>query len=85
MAKLDNRERQAAFKAAMRSKGFVPATEWVPSEHREMFRAVARALRDRLTVTIGAEPASGTGNAAPEQAAETGTIGGASGPPNGLS
>lgn len=61
---MDNRQRQAAFKAAMRSKGFVAATEWVPGEHRELFRAVARALREGQAVSIG------TGNAAPDQGTE---------------
>ncbi len=57
---MNNRERQAIFKATMRSKGFVAATEWVPSEHREQFRDVARALRDGT----GSDLASVTGKAA---------------------
>lgn len=58
---MNNRERQAAFKAAMRSKGFVYATEWVPSADRERFRDVARALRDGTGSDI--EPVTGKASA----------------------
>lgn len=53
---MSNRDRQAAFKAAMRAKGMVQVTEWIPSEHRDLYRAVARALREGETVTIGTPP-----------------------------
>lgn len=45
------------FRARMAEKGFVQGNEWVPSNQRDLFRAIAKALRDGQPVTIGDRPA----------------------------
>ena len=41
------------FRAKQKAAGLVQANEWVPSNQRELFRAVAKALREEVQVTIG--------------------------------
>ncbi len=56
---MDNRERQAAFRERMREKGFASVTEWVPSDQRDLYRAVAEVLRDGGGVLLSGESQDG--------------------------
>lgn len=50
---MQNREKQASYRARMNEKGMVQVLEWVPGCQRELFKAVAKALRDGQSVMIG--------------------------------
>lgn len=46
-------DKAARFRAKQKAAGFIQANEWVPSNHRQLFREVAKALREGVPVTIG--------------------------------
>lgn len=46
-------DKYATFRQKMDKLGLVQANEWVPRDRRELFKAVAKALRDGLPVAIG--------------------------------
>ena len=48
---MDNREKQAAFKARMREKGYVLVADWIPADQREAFKRFAKELREQHAVT----------------------------------
>ncbi|MCF7996818.1 MAG: hypothetical protein K9L88_18595 [Chromatiaceae bacterium] len=76
---MDNKTKQAAFKARMKEKGLAQVTEWVPVTEREHFKKAAAALREGLTITIGQppdeapKPDSVTSNHAPKAGPMPGT------------
>jgi hypothetical protein len=53
---MDNREKQAAFKARMREKGFVLVADWIPATQRETFKAYAKALREQVAADTSVAP-----------------------------
>jgi hypothetical protein len=46
-------DKAAAFKARMIERGLVQANEWIPSNQRALFKAVALALRQGVAVRVG--------------------------------
>ena len=40
-------EYQQSYRERMQAKGLVQACEWVPAQEREVFRGVARHLREK--------------------------------------
>jgi hypothetical protein len=51
-------DKQERYRRKQTSAGLVQAVEWIPRERRELFRAVAQALREGVAVAIGKEVAS---------------------------
>ncbi|EGV30772.1 hypothetical protein ThidrDRAFT_2404 [Thiorhodococcus drewsii AZ1] len=52
---MNNREKQAAFKARQREMGLTQVTEWVPVTARETFKGIATKLRNGEAVTSNHE------------------------------
>lgn len=46
-------DKHSTFRQKMAKLGLIQANEWVPRDRRELFKAVAKALRDGVPVTIG--------------------------------
>jgi hypothetical protein len=46
------------FRTRMAEKGLVQGNEWVPSNHRQHFKDIAKALREGQPVTIGKVPSN---------------------------
>ena len=63
---MQNREKQAAYRARMAEKGMVQVLEWVPKPQRELFKAIAQALRDGRTVSLAETPEPVTNRPPPE-------------------
>jgi hypothetical protein len=51
-----NREKQAAYRDRMREKGMAQMIEWIPSDKRALFKAIAQALREGVEVQVGNAP-----------------------------
>jgi DnaJ-domain-containing protein 1 len=56
---MDNRERQAAFREPMRERGFASVTDWIPSDQRDLYRNVAKVLREGGRLLLSGESENG--------------------------
>lgn len=60
---MENRYKQAAYKARMRERGFILVAEWIPTTKREEFKQFAKELRVKHGVTGDNEVTSNQGAA----------------------